>query len=71
MYYSNSNVRYIHIVIINVHNEVTFKFLNLRGIWGTKTSNISRITSNNNSNNGEKKKNTIEQNSQHGILGIK
>lgn len=52
-------------------NEATFKFLNLRGIWGTKTSNISRITSNNNSNNGEKKKNTIEQNSQHGILGIK
>lgn len=71
MYYSNSNVRYIHFVIINVHNEATFKFLNLRGIWGTKTSNISRITSNNNSNNGEKKKNTIEQNSQHGILGIK
>lgn len=69
---NNSNdIHCIHIVIINIHNEATFKFLNVRGIWGTKTSNISRITSNNNGNNWEKKKNTIELNSQHGILGIK
>lgn len=60
MYYFNLNVRYIYIVIINVYNEVIFKFLNFRGIWGIKISNILRITSNNNSNNGEKKKNIIE-----------
>lgn len=60
MYYFNLNVRYIYIVIINVYNEVIFKFFNFRGIWGIKISNILRITSNNNSNNGEKKKNIIE-----------
>lgn len=60
MYYFNLNVRYIYIVIINVYNEVIFKFFNVRGIWGIKISNILRIMSNNNSNNGEKKKNIIE-----------
>lgn len=50
--------------------KVTIKFLNLRGIWVAKTSKILSIMSNNNKNNAEKKKNTIEQNSQHVVLSI-